>query len=510
MQTDSHVEQTHLSANTSANRIVIFGASGDLTRRKLIPALYHLFNHGMLPDNFSIIGVGRTELSNDSFRQHLQQSLPAEPRDQATVSSFCHHVFYLTANPSEAAQLAPLAAGHAQQDSKYPGGNTLYYLATPPALYAPIAQSLFSLGLNRQENNWSRLVVEKPFGHNLASARQLDRELHACFNEKQIYRIDHYLGKETVQNLLVLRFANTIFEPLWNCSMVDFIEITAAESLGVEKRGAFYERTGAVRDMLQNHLLQVLAMVAMEQPATISADVLRDQAVQIMRLFRPLTDEDVRNHLILGQYLASNVRGENLVAYREESGVSAESRTETYVALKMYIDSARWQGVPIYLRTGKRLPTRATEVVLHFKKTLHPSFTGVAPANKLIIRIQPDEGILVSFGLKRPGSGFQVQDVAMDFHYSDLSGAVMPDAYERLLLDALNGDSTLFARSDEVETCWSFIQPILDYLQDPAHTLYGYAAGTWGPQEADQLLATDGHAWRFPCKNLTSTQYCEL
>lgn len=510
VQTDSRAEQTSVSANASANRIVIFGASGDLTRRKLIPALYRLFSRNMLPDNFSIIGVGRTEISNDSFRQHLQQNLPAEPGEQASVASFCRQISYLTANPAEAAQLTPLAAEPVQPNSKFSGGNTLYYLATPPALYAPIAQSLSSLGLNRQENNWSRLVVEKPFGHNLDSARQLDRELHACFSERQIYRIDHYLGKETVQNLLVLRFANTIFEPLWNRSMVDCIEITAAESLGVEKRGAFYERAGAVRDMLQNHLLQVLAMVAMEPPAAISADALREQAVQVMRLFRPLTDEDVRKHLVLGQYLASHVRGESLAAYREEPGVAAESRTDTYVALKMFIDSARWQGVPIYLRTGKRLPTRVTEVVLHFKKTLHPSFAGVAPDNKLIIRIQPDEGILVSFGLKRPGSGFQVQDVAMDFHYSDLSDTAMPDAYERLLLDALNGDSTLFARSDEVEACWSFIQPILDYVQDPAHALYGYAAGTWGPQEADQLLAMDGHAWRFPCKNLTSTQYCEL
>ncbi len=355
--------------------------------------------------------------------------------------------------------------------------------------------------------------MEKPFGRNLASSQELDAQLHRYFKEEQIYRIDHYLGKETVQNLLVLRFAKTIFEPLWNREMVEFVEITAAESLGVEKRGSFYEKTGAVRDMLQNHLLQVLAMVTMEPPATISADALRDEAVKVMRCFRPLDEQALHRNLILGQYLGSRVRGRKVAAYREELGVASDSRTETYVALKMFIDSRRWEDVPFYLRTGKRLPTRVTEVVLHFRKTSHPSFSGQPPANSLIIRIQPDEGILVSFGLKRPGSGFQVKDVAMDFHYSDLSDLndkAMPDAYERLLLDALQGDATLFARSDEVRVCWAFVQPILDYCKAPDHSLYGYAAGTWGPQEADRLLAADGYAWRFPCKNLTNEQYCTL
>ena len=500
MQTTSHTGEYI----APCGRIVIFGASGDLAKRKLIPALYRLFSQGMLPQDFSIVGVGRTAFTDASFRQHLQESLADTADSDDRSSHFCSHITYLTADPTRTEQLSPLVA------ERHLGGASLYYLATPPDLYAPIVATLAELGLNQQDKGISRLVVEKPFGHDLDSARQLDRQLHTYFNEEQIYRIDHYLGKETVQNLLVLRFANTMFEVLWNRNMVDFIEITAAEFLGVEKRGAYYEQAGAVRDMLQNHLLQVLAMVAMEPPATISADALRDEAVKVMRSFRPLSAADLRSNLVLGQYLGSRVRHEDLLGYREELGVAADSRTETYVALKMWIDSWRWEGVPFYLRTGKRLPTRVTEVVLHFRKSPHPFFRAGAPVNNLIIRIQPDEGILVSFGLKQPGSGFVVQDVAMDFHYSELANSAIPDAYERLLLDALKGDATLFARSDEVEACWSFIQPILDYLQDPAHALYGYAAGTWGPQEADQLLAADGHAWRFPCKNLTGVQYCAL
>lgn len=500
MQNPSQTDQ-----KTSKSRIVIFGASGDLTKRKLIPALYRLFSRGMLPKDFAIIGVGRTAFTNDAFREHLREALDKEMQAGYPAAGFCACIRYLSADPSKSEELAPLA------EDMGSGGTSLFYLATPPALYAPIANSLAELGLNRQDEGLvSRLVVEKPFGEDLASSQLLNEQLHRHFKEEQIFRIDHYLGKETVQNLLVLRFANTIFEPLWNRNMVDFVEITAAESLGVEKRGSFYEKTGAVRDMLQNHLLQVLAMVAMEPPACISADALRGEAVKVMRFFRPLNEQDLDDNLVLGQYLGSRVQGEEVAAYREEMGVAADSRTETYVALKMFIDSWRWEGVPFYLRTGKRLPTRVTEVVLHFRKTRHPSFHEDPPANCLIIRIQPDEGILVSFGLKRPGSGFQVEDVAMDFHYSDLSDKPMPDAYERLLLDALKGDGTLFARSDEVEVCWSFVQPILERLKDPGHSLYGYAAGTWGPQEADQLLATAGHVWRFPCKNLTHAQHCAL
>lgn len=353
------------------------------------------------------------------------------------------------------------------------------------------------------------MIIEKPFGYDLASARQLDKEIHEHFQEHQIYRIDHYLGKETVQNLLVLRFSNAMFEPLWNHQYVDYVEITGAEFLGVEERGGYYDGSGAVRDMFQNHLLQVLAMVGMESPAQINADAIRNEVVKVLQCLRPLSDEDLRNNLVLGQYTESNVRGQFLPGYRNEHGVADDSRTETYVGLKMFIDNWRWNGVPFYVRTGKRLPTRVTEVVIHFKQTPHPVFGKDAPENKLIIRIQPDEGIQMSFGLKEPGAGFNAKEVKMNFHYASLQETQMLTAYERLLLDALNGDATLFARSDAVEACWEFVQPILDYKQDP-QSLFGYACGTWGPQESDQLLHNDGRAWRFPCKNLTDTDYCEL
>lgn len=312
-----------------------------------------------------------------------------------------------------------------------------------------------------------------------------------------------------MQNLLVFRFANGMFEPLWNRNFIDYVEITAAEFLGVEERGGYYDGAGAVRDMFQNHLLQVLAMVGMEPPAAINADSMRDEVVKVMNSLQPLSDQDLQNNLVLGQYTESHLRGEHLPGYRDEQGVAAESRTETYVGLKMFIDNWRWSGVPFYVRTGKRLPTRVTEVVIHFKKTPHPVFSANASANKLIIRIQPDEGILMSFGLKKPGAGFEAKDVSMDFHYESLEETHMLTAYERLLLDSMKGDATLFARTDAVKACWKFVQPILDYKEDPEH-LYGYAAGTWGPKEADALLAGDKREWRYPCKNLTNTDYCEL
>jgi len=338
--------------------------------------------------------------------------------------------------------------------------------------------------------------------------------LHRFFHESQIYRIDHYLGKETVQNLLVFRFANGMFEPLWDRKYVDYVEITGAEQLGVEARGSYYDGAGALRDMLQNHLLQVLAMVAMEPPAVINADSTRNEVVKVLQSLRPLSDDDLKNNLVLGQYTESTVKGNDMAAYRQESGVANDSRTETYVALKLFINNWRWNGVPFYVRTGKRLPTRVTEVVIHFKQTPHPVFGQNAPANKLILRIQPDEGILMQFGLKKPGAGFEAKEVSMDFRYQDLiddseTESRLLNAYERLLLDALNGDATLFARSDAVHACWEFVEPILEY-QKGAHALHGYACGTWGPKLAEYLLRRDNRAWRSPCKNLTSARYCEL
>ncbi|NOI23255.1 glucose-6-phosphate dehydrogenase [Vibrio mediterranei] len=492
--------------------IVIFGASGDLTYRKLIPALYHLYASDQLPKSFAILGVSRTQYSDESYREKLKHSLQEmEKTEPETLEAFCNHLHYQAIDTSATQDYAKLATRLDDVANQYgfEQRNTLFYLATPPSLYSIIPASLAAHGLNDEVDGWKRLIIEKPFGYDLASARQLDKEIHEHFQEHQIYRIDHYLGKETVQNLLVLRFSNAMFEPLWNHQYVDYVEITGAEFLGVEERGGYYDGSGAVRDMFQNHLLQVLAMVGMESPAQINADAIRNEVVKVLQCLRPLSDEDLRNNLVLGQYTESNVRGQFLPGYRNEHGVADDSRTETYVGLKMFIDNWRWNGVPFYVRTGKRLPTRVTEVVIHFKQTPHPVFGKDAPENKLIIRIQPDEGIQMSFGLKEPGAGFNAKEVKMNFHYASLQETQMLTAYERLLLDALNGDATLFARSDAVEACWEFVQPILDYKQDP-QSLFGYACGTWGPQESDQLLHNDGRAWRFPCKNLTDTDYCEL
>ena len=493
------------------NTIVIFGASGDLTHRKLIPAFYHLYANNLLPEDFAILGVSRTVFTDQAFRDKMRQALEKnEKTDTSKLSAFCEHLYYQPLNTSDKEDYGVLKERlevvHAQHNT---GGNTVYYLSTPPSLYGVIPECLVAHGLNEEHDGWKNLIVEKPFGYDLASAAALDKQIHACFQEHQIYRIDHYLGKETVQNLLVFRFSNALFEPLWNRNFIDHVEITSAEFLGVEERGGYYDNAGALRDMFQNHLLQVLALVAMEPPAVINADSMRDEAVKVMQSFRPLSADDLKNNLILGQYTGSMVRGQHLPGYREENGVADDSRTETYVGLKMFIDNWRWNGVPFYVRTGKRLPTRVTEVVIHFNKTPHPIFRATAPENKLIIRIQPDVGILMSFGLKKPGAGFETKEVAMDFHYEELEETNMLTAYERLLLDCMKGDATLFARTDAVKSCWEFVQPILDFKDNCEH-LFGYAAGTWGPKEADDLLRSDGRDWRFPCKNLTNTDYCEL
>ncbi len=492
--------------------IVIFGASGDLTYRKLIPALYHLFESGQLPENFAILGVSRTDYSDDTYREKLKKSLQAmEKTDPATLDAFISHLYYQAIDTSETADYRKVVSRLDQLFEQYPfeQRNILFYLATPPSLYTVIPASLAAHGLTTEKDGWKRLIVEKPYGYDLASARELDKDIHEHFQEQQIYRIDHYLGKETVQNLLVFRFSNAMFEPLWNRNFIDYVEITGAEFIGVEERGGYYDHSGAVRDMFQNHLLQVLAMVGMEPPARINADAMRDEVAKVLQCLKPLDEEALRNDLVLAQYTASKVRGQQLPGYREENGVADDSRTETYIGLKAYINNWRWNGVPFYVRTGKRLPTRVTEVAIHFKATPHPVFGQNAPENKLIIRIQPDEGIQTSFGLKEPGAGFKAKQVKMNFHYASLEETELLTAYERLLLDALNGDATLFARSDSVEACWQYVQPILDFKQDP-QSLFGYACGTWGPKEADALLQRDGHEWRFPCKNLTDTDYCEL
>ncbi|MFM2485648.1 glucose-6-phosphate dehydrogenase [Celerinatantimonas yamalensis] len=494
------------------NCIAIFGASGDLTRRKLIPALYHLYATKQLSASFSILGISRTEYSDTTYRTKIKESLIVSEKleDSEQLNEFCSHIHYQPLDTADKANYAALKERLAALSEQYlTAGNIIYYLSTPPSLYGVIPECLAEHGLNQNDDGWKRLIVEKPFGYDKASAVALDEQLHRFFAEEQIYRIDHYLGKETVQNLLVFRFSNGLFEPLWNRNYIDHVEITSAESIGVEGRGGYYDGAGAMRDMFQNHLLQVLAMVAMEPPALINSNAIRNETVKVFQSLHPLDEKALEHDLVLGQYTASKVRGEPLLGYREETGVEAESSTETYVALKLSIDNWRWNGVPFYVRTGKRLPTRVTEVVIHFKKTPHPVFGQNTPDNKLVIRIQPDEGILMKFGLKKPGAGFESQEVSMDFRYDSLDGDEVLTAYERLLLDSIKGDPTLFARSDAVLACWDFVQPILDVAQSNP-TRYGYACGTWGPKEADELLSRDGREWRFPCKNLTDTDYCEL
>ena len=479
--------------------IVIFGASGDLTARKLVPALYNLYKVGRLGKHFSVLGVARTGLSDDEFRQKMHEALiKFEQASGPELEAFCEHLYYQAVNTSDALDYAKLLPRLDELHDKYgSSGNTLYYLSTPPSLYGVIPECLAAHGLNTEEFGWKRIIVEKPFGYDIETAKALDIQIHRFFEEHQIYRIDHYLGKETVQNLLVLRFSNGLFEPLWNRNFIDYVEITGAESIGVEERGGYYDGSGAMRDMLQNHLLQVLAMVAMEPPAIINATSMRDEVAKVLHCLHPLSAANVKNDVVLGQYVAGTVDGEQVVGYLEEKGVPPDSSTETFIALKCEIDNWRWAGVPFYVRSGKRLPTRVTEIVIHFKTTPHPVFSQNAPENKLIIRIQPDEGISMRFGLKKPGAGFEAKEVSMDFSYADLASTNLLTAYERLLLDAMKGDATLFARTDAVHACWRFVQPILDYKA--AHgRVYEYESGSWGPTEADKLIARHGKLWGKP------------
>ena len=479
--------------------IVIFGASGDLTARKLVPALYNLYKVGRLGKHFSVLGVARTGLSDEEFRQKMHEALiKFEQASGPELEAFCEHLYYQAVNTSDALDYAKLLPRLDELHDKYgSSGNTLYYLSMPPSLYGVIPECLAAHGLNTEEFGWKRIIVEKPFGYDIETAKALDIQIHRFFEEHQIYRIDHYLGKETVQNLLVLRFSNGLFEPLWNRNFIDYVEITGAESIGVEERGGYYDGSGAMRDMLQNHLLQVLAMVAMEPPAIINATSMRDEVAKVLHCLHPLSAENVKNDVVLGQYVAGTVDGEQVVGYLEEKGVPPDSSTETFIALKCEIDNWRWAGVPFYVRSGKRLPTRVTEIVIHFKTTPHPVFSQNAPENKLIIRIQPDEGISMRFGLKKPGAGFEAKEVSMDFSYADLASTNLLTAYERLLLDAMKGDATLFARTDAVHACWRFVQPILDYKA--AHgRVYEYESGSWGPTEADKLIAKHGKLWGKP------------
>ena len=498
--------------------LVIFGGSGDLSHRKLFPALFKLFTQSRLPAEFKILGLGRKVVSDEQFRKQLGESLQSKQAlDAKTLGSFFSHVHFQTLDISSERDFRALDQ-RIMEFGESIHKNILFYLATAPAFFARVAKALAALGLDKETEgeNWRRIILEKPFGNDLKSADQLNRDLLSNFNENQIYRIDHYLGKESVQNILAFRFANGMFQPLWNRQFIHHVEVTAAESLGVEDRGSYYDHSGALRDMIQNHLLQLLAIIAMEAPARFDSDSIRDEKVKVLKSLRPITEAEIPDQVVRAQYIHSKIRGEAVPGYRQESNVDLQSSTETYVALKAFIDNERWHNVPFYIRTGKRLPTRVTEVVIHFNGPGHQLFKSMSSqdigANQLILRIQPDEGVLLKFGLKVPGAGFEIAPVGMDFHYSDLIKEALPEAYERLILDALVGDSTLYSRADAVEASWKFVDPILAYWKAHPNTkLYGYPAGTWGPPESLALFAESGEDWRYPCRNLSSDDtFCEL
>ncbi len=490
--------------------LVIFGASGDLTRRKLMPAVYRLHQEGLLPTEWRVVGFARSALDDDAFREQMRGAVEEFGRgsalDEAEWAAFARRLYYHRAAAYEdAAEYGRLAQRLAELNAGEGPGNCLFYLALQPMLFGEVVDRLAAAGLTRRGADappWSRLIVEKPFGRDVESARDLTRRLQAAFAENQIFRIDHYLGKETVQNLLVLRFANSLFEPLWNEKHVDHVQITMSETVGVENRGKYYDEAGALRDMVQNHMMQLLCLVAMEAPVSLDPDAVRDAKVQVLRSLRPFSCADACEHVVLGQYAPGRAGGRPAPGYREELGVAPDSTTETFVAIKAFIDNWRWSGVPFYLRTGKRMPARITEIGIHFKPTPKVLFNapGMPPVepNTLYLRMQPHEGIALRFQVKEPGHEAVLRPLMMDFDYAAAFGADAPEAYERLLLDAALGDSTLFTRSDEVEAAWAFVQPILDAFEaNREGMLTYYPAGSWGPREADALIEDDGRQWRL-------------
>jgi glucose-6-phosphate 1-dehydrogenase len=486
--------------------MVLFGATGDLAHRKVLPAMYQLWRTNLLPHEFVLLAVGRRPYDDDKFRDEVQKSLEQFsrilPLDEAAWRSFKERIRYQRCDFEDPTGFDKLVTTLDDLDEQEgTRGNRLFYLATQPSQFAELVAQLGRVGLDheRHDGGWRRVVIEKPFGHDLESAKKLNREIGKVFRESQVYRIDHYLGKETVRNLLVFRFGNGIFEPLWNRRYVDHVQITVAESIGIENRGAFYEETGAVRDVLQNHLLQLVSLVAMEPPATFQADALRDEKVKVIRAIGT-HPADPATEVVRGQYGSGWVAGQPVPGYREEPEVDPNSETETYVAARLTIDDWRWSGVPFFVRTGKRLAKRSTEIAIQFRAVPHHLFkdTSAEPdANLLAIRIQPDEGIMLRFGAKVPGLGLNVRSVTMDFTYGSAFNVDSPDAYETLILDALQGDASLFTRADEVEEAWAIVDPYIDaWANRPPPEFPNYEAGTWGPPEADELLAREGRRWR--------------
>ena len=484
--------------------MVIFGATGDLARRKLMPALWKLRLQGLLPDAFGIVGNSREEIGEDAFRERLRQALEefAEPPDPAEWRAFAGRIAYVPGSTDDPDTCRALGARLAEMDREHgTRGNRLFYLALPPAVVAPTVEGLGRGGFvcARGDPCFTRIIVEKPFGRDLAGARALNQALLRVFSERQIFRIDHYLGKETLQNLLVFRFANSIWEPLWSRTYVDHVQVTVAEAVGIGGRAGYYDRTGALRDMVQSHLLQILTLVAMEPPASYDADSIRNEKVKVLQSIPLLEGEDAVRRAVRGQYTAS--ADGKVPGYRDEPGVPDDSRTETFAALRLTVDNWRWAGVPFYLRTGKRLPAKASEVLIRFRPAPHPvrdlvQRDEVAP-NALVLHVQPDEGISLHFEAKEPGLRGPLRPVSMDFDYCRAFGRDSPEAYQRLLLDAMLGDATLFARRDEVEGAWTLITPIAEAWESAGEP-EPYPAGTWGPRCADELLAREGRSWAVP------------
>lgn len=490
--------------------IVIFGASGDLTARKLIPALYHLFGEKQLPPAFRIIGFARREKSDAAWREELKAALQqfsrTKPVDESIWEAFAPNVFYCQGEFSDAQAYAKLGQTLASFGSEPLRRNLLFYLATSPSQFAEVVEHLHKADLLHRGDKpgfWQRIVVEKPFGHDLQSAQALNADLTWHAHERQVFRIDHYLGKETVQNILMFRFSNAIFEELWNRKSIDHVQITVSEKLGVGQRGGYYEEAGAIRDMVQNHLLQVLSLVAMEPPVSLDAEPIRDEKVKVLKSIRPFTPAEVEKHVVRGQYFAGMIDGQLRPGYRQEPKVKSDSNVDTYVALKLFVDNWRWSSIPFFLRTGKCLPMSASEVRVQFRRTPHVLFAAHCgpklDANALTLRLQPNEGISLRFNGKVPGTSLQVRPVRMNFSYNTEFGAYTPEAYERLLLEAMAGDATLFIRRDEVETAWGIVDSIRKGWEGKAlSNREFYSAGTWGPVAAEDLLAQTGHVWRDP------------
>lgn len=484
--------------------IVIFGATGDLTHRKLVPALYNLAANGSLPASVSVVGFARRDKTDEIFRSELEEAAQKHSRQKLKPElweNFASSIFYHRSEFDKSEGYEALAKRLDELDAQRgTRGNRLFYLSVAPDQFAVILEHLRQSGLNKaREGSWTRVIVEKPFGVDLPTAVELNNMVEGAFSESDTFRIDHYLGKETAQNIMVMRFANSLFETMWNARHIDHVQITASEPLGVEGRAGYYDNSGAIRDMVQNHLLQLLCLTAMEPPMDLSADAIRDEKVKVLKSIRPIEGADVLKYVVRAQYGAGAVNGKRVPAYRDDQNVPPESTTETYVALQVNIDNWRWAGVPFFVRVGKRLPKGATEIAIHFKSVppvLFRNSGDVLDDNVLVIRIQPDEGISLRMCAKKPGSTLRIEPVKMDFHYGTSFGKATPEAYERLLLDAMSGDATLFARRDEVEEAWKFIDAIRANWDSSEEGLAFYSAGSWGPKEADDLIERHGASWR--------------